>query len=122
MEYSIDQTTGSLTLVNTVAAGVYARSILIDPTGTYVYVANVYGNSISEYSVNANGLQPLATISTGAGSQPSALNIDPSGQYIYASLQGTNFIDEYSISPDGTLNLIDTTATGNGPDWVATGN
>ena len=122
MEYSIDQTTGALTLVNTVTAGVYARSILLDPTGTYVYVANVYGGSISEYSVTANGLQPLATLPTGAGSQPSALNTDPTGRYVYASLQGTNQIFEYSINSDGTLNFLSSTTTGVGPDWVATGN
>jgi len=122
MEYSIDPTSGNLTLINTVAAQAYARSIVVDPTGSYVYVANVYGNSISEYSVGASGLQGLTTISTGAGSNPSALNLDPSGQYVYASLQGTNTIVEYSINADGTLNFLSSTSTGSGPDWVAIAN
>lgn len=123
MDYSIDQASGNLTLVNTVAAGVYARSVLIDPTGTHVYVANVYGDSISEYSVDpVNGLQLLTTIGTGAGSNPSALNLDPTGQYVYASLGGTNSIIEYSFNPDGTLNFLSSTATGSGPDWVSSGN
>jgi 6-phosphogluconolactonase (cycloisomerase 2 family) len=123
MDYSIDQTSGNLTLVNTVAAGVYARSVLIDPTGTHVYVANVFGDSISEYSVDpVNGLQLLTTISTGAGSNPSALNLDPTGQYVYASLGGTNSIIEYSFNPDGTLNFLSSVATGSGPDWVSSGN
>lgn len=123
MEYTIDQTSGNLTLVNTVSAGVYARSIIVDPTGKYVYVANVYGDSISEYSADpVNGLTLLTTISTGANSNPSALNMDPTGQYVYASLQGSNTILEYSFNSDGTLNFLNSTSTGNGPDWVATGN
>jgi 6-phosphogluconolactonase (cycloisomerase 2 family) len=131
MEYSIDQTTGNLTLVNTVAAEAYARSIALDPSGTHVYVANVYGNSISEYSVDPiHGLQLLTTISTGpganpnTGSNPSALNLDPTGQYLYASLSGSDSVVEYSINSDGTLNLLGSTPTGagSGPDWVATAN
>lgn len=122
MEYSIDPNTGNLTLVNTVSAGVYARSIVVDPTGRYVYVANVYSGSISEYTVDPNnGLQAQGSMSTGAGSQPSALNLDPTGQYLYVSLQGNNSIVEYSIS-GGTLTYLSSTTTGAGPDWVATGN
>jgi 6-phosphogluconolactonase (cycloisomerase 2 family) len=127
LEYSIDPTSGVLTLVNTAAAGVYARSIVLDPSATHVYVANAASGSISEYTVDPTaGLQPLATITTGSGvnSGPAQLNLDPTGQYIYASLQGDNAVAEFSINADGTLNSLGTISTGANsvPGWVASGN
>ena len=126
MEYSIDQTTGALTLVNSLDTGVYSRSVVLDPTATHVYVANVYSGTISVFSVTGAGLQPLTTVTTGSGvnSQPVQLNLDPTGQYVYASLKGDNTVAQYSINADGTLHLIGVTSTGVGsqPGWVATGN
>ena len=46
--------TGALTSLGaTVAAGSGPRSIAVDPTGKFVYVANLGSGSISAYSANA---------------------------------------------------------------------
>jgi 6-phosphogluconolactonase len=72
----------------------------IDPTGTYLYAANGGIDSISIYTIGANGAltqvqgSPLADSSQ----HPVALITDPKGQFLYVANQGSGNIGTYSIT------------------------
>jgi urocanate hydratase len=121
---------GQLTKFGTVAAGAYARSIILDKSGTYVYVVNSSAGTISEYSIGSGGaLTTLGpgTVNITGGTNPFDITLDPTGHYVYVPLDGgTNTpgstVAEFSIGTDGTLTQIGTVATpsGGAPSGVAT--
>ena len=51
--YTIDATTGALTSTGTIPAGTLPKSVTVDPSGKFAYVANNFSNSISMYTINA---------------------------------------------------------------------
>jgi 6-phosphogluconolactonase (cycloisomerase 2 family) len=51
--YTIDATTGALTFTGTIAAGTLPKSVAVDPSGKFAYVANNFSNSISMYTIDA---------------------------------------------------------------------
>jgi 6-phosphogluconolactonase len=63
--YTIDATTGSLTLIGTIAAEQSPTSIAIHPSGKFAYVTNSGSNNVSMYSIGSTGtLTLIATIGT----------------------------------------------------------
>jgi 6-phosphogluconolactonase len=63
--YTIDATTGSLTLIGTIAAELSPTSIAIHPSGKFAYVTNSGSNNVSMYSIGSTGtLTLIATIGT----------------------------------------------------------
>lgn len=100
--YSINAITGVLTQIvgSPVAAGSYATSVTIDPTGKFAYVPNALSNTVSVYTINSlTGVMsqipgsPFAT-----GTYPTSASIDPSGSYAYVSNANGNSISSYSIN------------------------
>jgi YVTN family beta-propeller protein len=58
----------------TVLAGDTPTSIALDPSGKYVYVTNSGDNTVSQYSVAANGtLTALTQGAVAAGNAPNAI-------------------------------------------------
>jgi DNA-binding beta-propeller fold protein YncE len=53
-EYKIDQNTGLLSYIDSIATQNNPRSITVDPTGKFVYAANGNSNSISGYTIDQN--------------------------------------------------------------------
>ncbi|HUE56076.1 MAG TPA: beta-propeller fold lactonase family protein [Candidatus Udaeobacter sp.] len=51
--YTIDSTTGALTFTGTIAAETLPKSVTVDPSGKFAYVANNFSNSISMYTIDA---------------------------------------------------------------------
>ncbi len=109
----------------TVAAGMGAASVVIDPTANFAYVANYIGDTISQYSVapgnastpGAGALTPLATATVTAGDGPNSVVVDPTGKYAYAANVLSNTVSQYTIGADGTLTAMTpaTVATGAAP-------
>ena len=107
--YSVDGSTGALSSMGTIAAGLFPRSIAIDPLGKFAYVANLGSNDISVYSINGTtgALTPIGT--TDAGLSPTSIIVHPSGKFAYVTNSGSNDISMYSInSTTGALTLIGT--------------
>ncbi len=116
--YAVDAASGALTPVanGSSAAGSKPRTVVVDPTGSFAYVANfgvpanlatgaprIDGN-LSTYTVNAatGVLTPTGTVA--AGTHPVSLAVDPTGKFAYAANGGSSNISAYSISPTtGTL-------------------
>jgi 6-phosphogluconolactonase len=98
----------------TVAAGLYPRSIVVDPSGKFAYVANCGDfernqGDIAMYTVDAS-MGTLTLIGTvGAGSCPLSVALHPSGKFAYAANTGSDGgpdiegVSMYTINPDGTL-------------------
>jgi 6-phosphogluconolactonase len=64
--YTINGTTGTLTSIGTIPAGMSPSSIAIGPPGKFAYVANSGSNSVSMYSIDAatGALTLIGTIGT----------------------------------------------------------
>ena len=85
-EYSI--AAGGLTSIGTIVAGSLPESLVIDPTGHYVYAANHGGNTVSEYQIGTGGAL-IAIGAIAAGNGPWYITVDASGRYVYVA----NFSD-----------------------------
>ena len=115
--YTIDSGTGVLTHVDcsvgcvgtNFAAGASPRSVAIDPTGTFAYVANngqgIPANyTVSAYTINSitGALTPVngSPFLTG-GTAPRSVTIDPSGKFAYVANDGSNDVSAFTITPSG---------------------
>lgn len=94
--------------------GIHPSAITADPTGTYLYVADSATNNILSFSVNANGLTPLAGGPVAAGSKPDAIVIDAHGKFAYVANAQDSNITGYSIT-NGLLTRISSYAVGTQP-------
>jgi 6-phosphogluconolactonase len=88
------------------AAGGQPRSITLDGTGDYLYVANASDNTISGYTVLSSGALTALTGSpfSSVGTQPFALALDQSKKFLFSANLGG--------SPDVQLFSFDTTTAG----------
>jgi 6-phosphogluconolactonase len=112
-EYSIKfsnsiNTTGTLSPIGSVSAGTGSDSLIIDPSGKYVYVTNYTDGTVSAYSItNTGALSPVSGSPFNAGTNPVSIIVDPSGQFVYVANAGSNDVWEYTIAP-GTGALTNT--------------
>jgi len=96
------------------ADGENPNGLAIDPSGTYLYVANTQSNSISILTILpsgalANNVQG-SPLSTNTYNDPFSLLMDPKGQYLYVANQGSSNVAVYSIGSTG-LPVALTTST-----------
>jgi 6-phosphogluconolactonase (cycloisomerase 2 family) len=110
-------TDGSLTPLSatSVTAGMNPTSIVSDPAGHHVYVANEGEATISQYAVGTGGvLTPLSPAAVSVAEPFSAIagcvaSIDPSGRFLYVVVTPRDppspvaSIAQYSIGSDGAL-------------------
>ena len=111
--YKVNGSTGGLTNLGKVAAGAGPYSVTVDPLGKYAYVTNFFhgagGDSVSQYTIDANGaLAPMTPATVAAGINPSSVTIDPSGKYVYVVNQGGNTVSQYTIGAGGALTPMST--------------
>jgi 6-phosphogluconolactonase (cycloisomerase 2 family) len=107
-QYSIDQTTGLMTFISSLATTDTPRGLAFDPSGRFAYltVATVGGvGSTLAYAIQANGsLQlingaPTATYPNAV--LTSSVAVDPTGKYVYVTV-GLE-IYQYTIHSSGAL-------------------
>ncbi len=106
------------------ATGNSPYGLAITPSGNVLYTGNNTDNSISEFTIKAEGSltqlagSPLGTQSAG----PVALQIDKSGAYLYVANQASSNVTGYSIGSDGALTGLTTSPFGSGanPGTLAT--
>jgi 6-phosphogluconolactonase len=126
--FSIDQTTGMLAQVGSAITESFTpKAIVVDPSNSYVFVANIYGGATSQGSVTVFQIDPatgaLAVVDTDDtdNHNPSGIAIDPSGQYVYTSnLDGS--VGAFAVDPQsGHLSLVAASpfAAGNVPGSIA---
>lgn len=100
--YSIDQDTGELTFINRQSSGgAVAAQPAVDPSGTFLVVANYNGANFTVLPINADGsLEPVVSefVQEGSGpnpdrqemSHPHAAVFDPAGNFIAVADLGTD--------------------------------
>lgn len=95
------------------------KSIVVDPTNSYVYVANQTANVITGYSLGATGtLTPLSSSPFATGSLPTAMSLDPTGTYLFLINNGGGpDLQVFSFDPDvgGQLDPVTSGNTGTDP-------
>jgi 6-phosphogluconolactonase len=97
-------TSGVLTALTPVQAGVKPVAIATDPVSRFVYVTDYAQNELIAYSIlSGASLHPLINGPFKTGNQPSAITVDPRGLFIYVTNQLDNTVSAYSIDlPTGT--------------------
>lgn len=120
--YSINASTGKLTSLGApVSAGSSPRSVIADPSGKFVYVANYVSDNVSVFSIdNATGaLSPLdADAGTAgiqnaisAGNSPNSITIDPAGRFAYVASYFSTAVSAFSVNASTgaltALNYVD---------------
>jgi 6-phosphogluconolactonase (cycloisomerase 2 family) len=124
--YSIDAATGAIVKTSRISArkapGAIAFSSGSAPvtyTPKAVYVANSWGNSISQFTVGADGsLSAMAPATVGTGATPVALATDLTGTYLYAAGSTAQTVSMYSLSGSGTLTPLASPTISVGADHV----
>ena len=104
--YTINATTGALTSIGAaVAAGSGSRSVAVDPSGKFAYVANGEFHAISTdnvlaYAINGTtgALSEVAGSPFKAGTNPSSVTVDPSGKFAYVANQASGDVWAYTIN------------------------
>ena len=118
--YTINATTGALTSIGTIAAGTDPVSVVVDPSGQFVYAANSRSNDVSMYTINTTtgALTSVGTIA--AGTVPVSVVVDPSGKFAYVANESSNDVSMYTINTTtGALTPIGTIAAGSTPTSIA---
>jgi len=104
--------------------GANPDGLVINPGGTYLYVANsAPDNSISEFAINSDGsLTELSGSPIGETfTSPVALLVDNSGKYLFVANEGSNNVAGYSIDSDGGLTILSSSpfGTNSQPSFIA---
>jgi 6-phosphogluconolactonase (cycloisomerase 2 family) len=89
------------------ATGTSPSGILLDATGTHLYISDSVSQEIWSYSIGANGVP--APINNTTGQQvlapteagPMGMAFDLSGKYLYVAAYAANTIDTFAIGPSG---------------------
>jgi 6-phosphogluconolactonase (cycloisomerase 2 family) len=124
--YAINASTGALTPVSgsPYATGRQPYSVVVNPAGTDVYVANQLDSTITGYSVASGGvLTALSGSPYTSGSSVNALAVDHTGSYLLAVARGGSpDLTMYSFDSGvaGKLDLSTTTNTGGGTEPAGT--
>jgi 6-phosphogluconolactonase len=100
-------------------------SLLLDPKGQFLYVANNGSNNVAVYSIDSStGLPTALTTSTSAfafttENSPSFLVEDPNARYLFVGNQGNGAgIQAFGVN-SGNLNPLTTYSVGNTPSSIA---
>jgi 6-phosphogluconolactonase len=118
--YTVNSTTGELTYVGTIAAGIGPTSVALDPTRKFAYVANFGSNDVSMYTIDATTGALTSTGTIAAGTQPASFVEDPVGNFAYVANLNSNDVSMYTINAStGALTSIGTIAAGVAPISVA---
>jgi 6-phosphogluconolactonase (cycloisomerase 2 family) len=130
-QYAVDAGTGALTPLNPATlptAFTYPGGMAVDPTNSYAYLANINGNSVSQYGIGADGaLSSLSPASVPAGIEPVYMAFDPTGRFAYVANYTIDVtappgtVSQYSVGSAGQLTPLApaTVAAGAGPEWIA---
>jgi YVTN family beta-propeller protein len=123
--FTINATTGVLTSIGAIDAGITPASVAVDPSGRFAYAAsNAFSvgetGNVFMYTINATtgALTSIGTIA--AGTSPSSVAVDPSGKFAYVANADSNTVSMYTINATtGALTSIGTIGAGLRPRSVA---
>jgi len=106
--YSVDSTSGALTLAGQVATGLNPESVALDPSGKFLFAPNGNGQSVSVYALDPNSGVPNPVLGSpfSTGVIPESVAFHPSGNFAYVVNQGSNTISAFTLDSSGGLSPI----------------
>ncbi len=121
---SLNQTTGAITLIQTIAAGTNPARINLDPSNNFVYVVNRVSNDVTMYSRSASTgqLTTLGTVRTQGMPYAMAVSagataLTPTPRFAYCTNSGVDNIGMYSINAtSGALTALNPATIGSNGD------
>ncbi|HWB32427.1 MAG TPA: beta-propeller fold lactonase family protein [Acidobacteriaceae bacterium] len=103
------------------ASGPAPDGLILDSSGTHLYVTDKSLNQLATYNVASNGVPTLvSTASTEAG--PMGMSFDLNGKYLYVAANIANTVDGFDIGANGVPTRSTVAASvpvGNGPTCVS---
>jgi 6-phosphogluconolactonase (cycloisomerase 2 family) len=118
--YQVDLATGALVgPLFSAPGGSHPWSVVVEPTGKFVFVASVSSDEVRRYSINASigALTYLGSVQV--QSEPSSLAVDPTGRFLYVAKEQPTFnmnLLVYRIANNGNLNFSSSVLTGSGAE------
>jgi 6-phosphogluconolactonase (cycloisomerase 2 family) len=113
--YTINPSTGALTLLNSVGTLFSPTAVALDPTGVQALVTGQ--DSVDYFPISLNGTIGNRSYYNG-GATATALSIDPTSQYLFqTNSNGDNFA-VYTLLESGVQSGAQYFSTGNGPSAV----
>lgn len=92
--------TGTLTLLDSIAAPGNPSALVIDSSGRFLYLSNRADNTIGVFSLDRKKGTPKAIGRLPVGGKVSTqLRIDPAGRYLFVALTQSNLINIFQIDP-----------------------
>jgi 6-phosphogluconolactonase len=122
--FTVNSCTGALTPLTpaTVPTGIEPESMVVDPSGKFVYVANLVSNAsdqatISMFTVDPTSgvLTPTTPATVPTGFFPQGIGIDHASKFVYTANSDDNTLSMFTINP--TTGVLTPTT----PPTVATG-
>lgn len=109
--YREDPNSGFLTVMpfSPVTAGPGVESLVIHPSGKFIYASNPSENDISLFNVTGGGTiteQPPRTSTLPGGTSPTKLVMDVKGTTLFAADVGSNSISVFTIDSKGNLSAV----------------
>jgi len=90
----LPQSVRAVTVTATVTVGSAPDSVAVTPNGTYAYVTNEGGNSVSVISTASNTVTTTITV----GARPYGVAVTPNGAYVYVTNYGGNSVSVISTA------------------------
>jgi 6-phosphogluconolactonase len=123
VELSINSSSGLLTSAGTLTTTSTPSSMAVDPKGKFLYVGNSGANTISVFSIGADGKLTETGFSPVAVNGPvQSVTVSAKGTYLFASVPSTGVIYEFSLdATSGVATQIagSPVAIGTNPKFVA---
>lgn len=115
--YTISPTDGSLTLISGAPFSFpgslsQPQQVVIDHTGSYLYVPDYADNFVSGYSIDqtTGALTALSPSTAGTGNGPQFAALDPAGTHLYVANSTDNTVTMIPIGPAGAMGTPVTTS------------
>lgn len=120
-EYTVDPSSGALTLIGSISSGSQPYALALDPKGRFAYTGNFAGASVSIYTIDSSRgiLTGRGAVQTGPG--PYSEVVDPTGNFLYAADEDSSTdIWTYRIDQStGHPTLLGTAQAGVSPISIA---
>lgn len=121
--FGINSGTGQLTPIGSVSSGSATNSVVVNPNGLYLYVANRTGsNNVMVFSINqTTGALTLSGSPYSAGNNPSSVAVNAAGTHLYVTNLTGNSVSGFAIGGGGgTLTSLGAAVSaGSAPEGIA---
>ena len=126
LAYITNACSGTVTVVDTatdavlgspISVGNSPLAVVVNPTGTRVYVTNAGDATVSV--IDATSSPPAAIATINVGPEPFAIAINPAGTRVYVSNNGAGTNNTVSVIDTGSNAVIATITAGFGPAGLA---